>query len=126
MECVQRLAASVTSNRITGAGGTPQPSDRSHRLIHALLPREQISKITLHEFVRVRQWRSDVASRNHATSANSQQPTANYSCRRASTGDIRAARMDGSSVARNDTTMAKAAITARSRARVTNGIDETK
>src|SRR5713101_3191156 len=62
----------------------------------------------------------------------SPRPTANrqrltsHSCRSASTGFNRAARNEGTIVARNDTMSEKAAITDRSMPRVTNGIDETK
>src|SRR2546428_5279435 len=54
------------------------------------------------------------------------QRTTTHSCLNASTGFNRAARNEGTIVARNETTSEKAAITDRSMPRVTNGIDETK
>lgn len=49
-----------------------------------------------------------------------------YSCLSDSIGFSRAARNDGTMVARNDTTIENAAITVRSSHRVMNGMDETK
>ena len=53
-------------------------------------------------------------------------PPHGHSCRSASIGSRRAARDAGTIVARNDTTSENAAMIARSRTRVTNGIDDTK
>src|SRR5205823_14932752 len=48
-----------------------------------------------------------------------------HSCRSASTGLSRAARIDGTIVAKNETISAKSAMPVRSSGRVTNGIDDT-
>src|ERR1043166_4235438 len=71
--------------------------------------------------------REDAEIGEYFTSANGERRTANdHSCRNASTGLSRAARIEGTIVATKDTTRENTEITARSTPRVMNGIDDTK
>src|SRR6266498_2988034 len=63
---------------------------------------------------------------NNRTTKNEERRTKNYSCRSASTGLSRAARIDGTIVARNETMSENAEMIARSMPRVMKGIEETK